>query len=71
MLPIFHTGVPNLVPYQLATGKTGGNPLTAGKPFINNFLPTFGDMLRIEHAPCRLRPATRPTSARRACWPPP
>jgi hypothetical protein len=50
LLPIFHTGVPNLPPYQLATGKTGGNPLAAGKPFINNFLPTFGDMLRINLA---------------------
>jgi hypothetical protein len=50
LLPLFHTGVPNLPPYQLATGKTGGNPLTAGKPFINNFLPTFGDMLRINLA---------------------
>ena len=49
LLPIFHTGVPNLPPYQLATGK-GGNPLAAGKPFINNFLPTFGDMLRINLA---------------------
>ena len=38
-MPIFHTGVPNLPPYQLATGKTAGNPLAAGKPFINNFLP--------------------------------
>lgn len=44
--PIFHTGVPNLRPYQLATGK-GGNPLAAGKPFINNFLPNGGDMLRL------------------------
>ena len=50
LLPIFHTGVPNLIPYQLATGKTGGNPLTAGKPFINNFLPTYGDMLRLNMA---------------------
>jgi hypothetical protein len=50
LLPIFHTGVPNLIPYQLATGKTDGNPLTAGKPFINNFLPTFGDMLRLNMA---------------------
>lgn len=49
LLPIFHTGVPNLVPYQLATGK-GGSPLAAGKPFINNFLPTFGDMLRLNMA---------------------
>jgi hypothetical protein len=46
ILPIFHTGVPNLAPYQLATGKSG-NPLANGKPFINNFLPTFGDMLRL------------------------
>ncbi|MBL7912713.1 MAG: DUF4331 domain-containing protein [Bacteroidia bacterium] len=50
LLPIFHTGVPNLPPYQLATGKAGGNPLAAGKPFINNFLPTFGDMLRLNMA---------------------
>ena len=56
ILPIFYSGVPNLAPYQLATGKTPGNPLTAGKPFINNFLPAwslipndirFGDMLRL------------------------
>jgi hypothetical protein len=50
LLPIFFTGVPNLAPYQLATGKTGGNPLAAGKPFINNFLPTLGDMLRLNMA---------------------
>ncbi|NJN34124.1 MAG: DUF4331 domain-containing protein [Saprospiraceae bacterium] len=50
ILPIFYTGVPNLAPYQLATGKTPGNPLTAGKPFINNFLPTFGDLLRLNMA---------------------
>lgn len=49
ILPIFYTGVPNLAPYQLATGK-GGNPLAVGKPFINNFLPTFGDMLRLNMA---------------------
>ena len=48
--PIFHTGVPNLSPYQLATGKTPGNPFTAGKPFVNNFLPTGGDMLRLNMA---------------------
>ncbi len=53
--PIFHTGVPNLVPYQLATGKTPGNPLTPGKPFVNNFLPLSGanpggDMLRLNMA---------------------
>ncbi|HET9826090.1 MAG TPA: DUF4331 family protein, partial [Chitinophagaceae bacterium] len=47
--PIFNTGVPNLRPYQLATGK-GGNPLAAGKPFVNNFLPNGGDMLRLNMA---------------------
>jgi hypothetical protein len=47
--PIFHTGVPNAIPYQLATGKEG-NPLAAGKPFINNFLPNGGDMLRLNMA---------------------
>jgi hypothetical protein len=47
--PIFHTGVPNLMPYQLATGKMG-NPLAEGKPFINNFLPNGGDMLRLNMA---------------------
>ena len=55
--PIFHTGVPNLPPYQLATGKAG-NPLAAGKPFINNFLPVLGDMLRLNMAV----PATPRTS---------
>ena len=50
ILPIFYTGVPNLAPYQLATGKAGGNPLAAGKPFINNFLPIKGDMLRLNMA---------------------
>jgi len=49
ILPIFYTGVPNMRPYQLATGK-GGDPLAAGKPFINNFLPTLGDMLRLNMA---------------------
>ena len=49
ILPAFYTGVPNLRPYQLATGK-GGNPLAAGKPFINNFLPTLGDYLRLNMA---------------------
>jgi hypothetical protein len=56
--PIFHTGVPNLPPYQLAVGKAGGNPLAAGKPFVNNFLPLAantngnvgGDMLRLNMA---------------------
>lgn len=47
--PIFHTGAPNLPPYQLATGKNG-NPLAAGKPFIHNFLPNGGDMLRLNMA---------------------
>jgi hypothetical protein len=47
--PIFHTGAPNFPPYQLATGKNG-NPLAAGKPFINNFLPNGGDMLRLNMA---------------------
>ncbi|WP_405513257.1 DUF4331 family protein [Spirosoma sp. KNUC1025] len=41
--------MPNLKPYQLATGKAG-NPLAAGKPFIHNFLPTLGDMLRLNMA---------------------
>ena len=56
ILPIFHTGVPNLPPYQLIPGKavfagsTVVNPLSAGKPFINNFLPTLGDMLRLNMA---------------------
>ena len=49
LLPIFMTGVPNMRPYQLATGKAG-NPLAAGKPFINNFLPVIGDMLRLNMA---------------------
>ncbi len=49
ILPIFYTGVPNLAPYQLASGKAG-NPLATGKPFINNFLPTLGDMLRLNMA---------------------
>ena len=47
--PAFHTGVPNFPPYQLATGKDG-NPLAEGKPFVNNFLPNGGDMLRLNMA---------------------
>ncbi|MEK7255332.1 MAG: DUF4331 domain-containing protein, partial [Bacteroidota bacterium] len=47
--PAFHTGVPNMRPYQLATGKNG-DPLAAGKPFIHNFLPNGGDMLRLNMA---------------------
>ncbi|MGZ3932504.1 MAG: DUF4331 family protein, partial [Bacteroidia bacterium] len=50
LLPIFYTGVPNLRPYQLATGKPANNPLAAGKPFINNWMPIFGDMLRLNMA---------------------
>jgi len=50
IMPIFMTGVPNLPPYQLAVLKVGGNPLLAGKPFINNFLPVLGDMLRLNMA---------------------
>ena len=50
VLPMFHIGLPNLSPYQLWTGKFGGNPLAVGKPFVNNFLPTFGDMLRLNMA---------------------
>ncbi|MBT9394794.1 DUF4331 domain-containing protein [Hymenobacter sp. NST-14] len=60
ILPIFHTGVPNVRPYQLATGKPVGQPLAPGKPFINNFLPLIdnvgapagvgGDMLRLNMA---------------------
>lgn len=58
IFPIFYYGVPNLIPYQLATGKTGG-PLSEGKPFIHNFLPITqdaegvlygGDMLRLNMA---------------------
>ncbi len=59
ILPIFYTGVPNLPPYQLAGNKAGGSPLAVGKPFINNFLPTLGDMLRLNMAV----PATPRTSA--------
>jgi hypothetical protein len=58
IFPIFYFGVPNAIPYQLATGKTAG-PLSAGKPFIHNFLPITqgpegelygGDMLRLNMA---------------------
>lgn len=49
LLPIFFTGVPNLRPYQLATGKNG-DPLASGKPFVHNFLPSLGDMLRLNMA---------------------
>ena len=59
ILPIFYTGVPNLRPYQLATGKAG-NPLAAGKPWVNNFLPTLSDALRLNMAV----PATPRTDAK-------
>ena len=58
VFPTFYYGVPNAVPYQLATGKTAG-PLSPGKPFIHNFLPITqdgegrlygGDMLRLNMA---------------------
>jgi hypothetical protein len=49
LLPIFLTGIPNLRPYHLATGKKG-DPLSWGKHFVNNFMPTFGDMLRLNMA---------------------
>lgn len=57
IFPIFYFGVPNAIPYQLVTLKTG--PLDAGKPFIHNFLPITqtpdgglwgGDMLRLNMA---------------------
>jgi hypothetical protein len=48
--PLFHTGVPNRSPYQLATGKKHNDPANPGKPFINNFLPNGGDMLRLNMA---------------------
>jgi len=48
--PLFFTGAPNFPPYQLATGKLDGNPLAPGKPFVNNFLPNGGDMLRLNMA---------------------
>jgi hypothetical protein len=47
--PLFHTGVPNMRPYHLAVRK-GDNPLERGKPFIHNFLPNGGDMLRLNMA---------------------
>ncbi len=67
IFPIFDYGVPNLIPYQLATGKTAG-PLSEGKPFIHNFLPITqdeqgvlygGDMLRLNMA----TPVTERTSS--------
>jgi hypothetical protein len=52
----------------LATGK-GGDPLAAGKPFINNFLPNGGDMLRLNMAVPVPRNATIPLSAAKASLP--
>ncbi|MEP7265412.1 MAG: DUF4331 family protein [Bacteroidota bacterium] len=49
LYPMFNLGIPNLRPYQLAINKNN-NPLAAGKPFINNFLPVPGDMLRLNMA---------------------
>ena len=58
IFPIFYFGVPNLNPYQLATGKESG-PLSDGKPFVHTFLPITqtpdgglwgGDMLRLNMA---------------------
>ncbi|MBF9238734.1 DUF4331 family protein [Hymenobacter sp. BT683] len=60
ILPIFHTGVPNLAPYQLATGKNG-NPLAAGKPFINNFLLVGGSATNPGGDVLRLNMAVPPT----------
>jgi hypothetical protein len=62
IMPIFLTGVPNLPPYQLAVLKTGDNPLAAGKPFINNFFPVVGDMLRLNMA-VPVTPRTLPGGA--------
>ena len=61
ILPIFHTGVPNYPPYQLATGKNG-NPLAAGKPFINNFLLVGGSASNPGGDMLRLNMAVPPTS---------
>ena len=72
IFPIFYFGVPNLIPYQLATGKEAG-PLSSGKPFINNFLPITsvpgdglygGDMLRLNMAV----PVTDPRSEEFRTW---
>ncbi len=62
IMPIFLTGVPNLAPYQLAVAKAGGNPLSPGKPFINNFFPVIGDMLRLNMA-TPVTPRTLPGGA--------
>ena len=79
VFPIFYFGVPNLAPYQLATGKAldpaNGRfgPLDQGKPFVNNFLPITqtpdgglwgGDMLRLNMA----TPVTDRTSTEYINW---
>ncbi len=50
ILPFFMTGIPNMAPYQLYSIKVNNNPISAGKPFINNFFPYVGDMLRLNMA---------------------
>ncbi len=50
VLPFFMTGIPNMPPYQLYSIKVSRNPMAAGKPFINNFFPYYGDMLRLNMA---------------------
>ena len=50
LLPIFYTGVPNLSAISIGNRQADGNPLAAGKPFINNFLPTLEDRLRLNMA---------------------
>jgi hypothetical protein len=50
VLPMFMTGIPDLPPYQLYSVKFNSNPFSQGKPFINNFLPYYGDMLRLNMA---------------------
>src|SRR5690606_34188885 len=62
IMPLFMTGVPNMPPYQLAVLKTAGSPLAPGKPFMNNFLPIVGDMLRLNMA-VPVTPRTLPGGA--------
>ena len=47
--PLYHSGFPNQQPFQMAN-RIGQSPWTPGKPFINNFMPTGGDMLRLNMA---------------------
>ena len=46
--PIFHTGVPNMAPYQLATGKNG-NPLAAGKTIHQQLLAYGWRYVTLKH----------------------